>query len=132
MPLLDRVLALVALTGSENENEARNAAVLACRLIREHKLEIREPVPEPEVDIDAEVEEILREIKNRRSPRSSPPPPPSSSGGRARPEEPAYSVVFLRHALCCSCSRSLRGMAFQEKKNAMRYWHPHCWRLVYG
>ena len=37
---LDRLLALAA---SPNDHEARNAAMLACRLIRENKLVITEP-----------------------------------------------------------------------------------------
>lgn len=37
---LDRVRKLIALTASPNENEARNAAMLACKLIREHKLDV--------------------------------------------------------------------------------------------
>jgi Protein of unknown function (DUF2786) len=38
----ERVRKLVALAASSNENESRNAAVLACSLIREHKLSIGE------------------------------------------------------------------------------------------
>jgi hypothetical protein len=41
--VLERVLRLIALSGSPNENEGRNAAVLAARLIREHKLLIVAP-----------------------------------------------------------------------------------------
>lgn len=40
MNVLERVARLVALAASSNENEARNAAVEACRLIRDHKLAI--------------------------------------------------------------------------------------------
>lgn len=43
--LLDRVRALVALTSSASEDEARSAAVQACRLIRENALEISFPRP---------------------------------------------------------------------------------------
>lgn len=38
--MLDRVKKLIALTASSNENEARNAAYLACRLIREHGYDV--------------------------------------------------------------------------------------------
>ena len=44
-PIVQRVRKLVALSGSPNENEARTAAFLACRLIREHGLEVADPVP---------------------------------------------------------------------------------------
>ena len=40
--ILDRVNKLIALAASPNLHEARNAAVLAAKLIREHHLEIRE------------------------------------------------------------------------------------------
>jgi hypothetical protein len=36
--LIDRVMHLVRLAGSDNEHEARNAAVQACRMIRDAKL----------------------------------------------------------------------------------------------
>lgn len=38
--IVQRVRKLVALSGSPNENEARTAAFVACRLIREHGLHI--------------------------------------------------------------------------------------------
>ncbi|MGO8999657.1 MAG: DUF2786 domain-containing protein [Polyangiaceae bacterium] len=41
--ILDRVHKLLALAASPNANEARNAAYLAAKLIREHRLELREP-----------------------------------------------------------------------------------------
>ncbi len=41
--VLERVRKLIALTSSPNENEARNAAVLAVRLIREHHLVLSVP-----------------------------------------------------------------------------------------
>jgi len=50
--IVERVNKLIALASSPNANEARNAALLAARLIREHGLEVRErkgktPVPTP-------------------------------------------------------------------------------------
>lgn len=44
-PIVQRVRKLVALSGSANENEARTAAFLACRLIREHGLEVADQRP---------------------------------------------------------------------------------------
>jgi hypothetical protein len=41
---LDRINKLVALAGSSNENEARNAAVQACKLILQHKIVLSHPV----------------------------------------------------------------------------------------
>jgi hypothetical protein len=42
-PIVERVRKLIALTASPNEHEARAAAFLACRLIRENALDISEP-----------------------------------------------------------------------------------------
>jgi hypothetical protein len=42
--ILARVRTLVALASSSHEEEARSAAVIACRLILEHQLEITAPV----------------------------------------------------------------------------------------
>lgn len=47
--VLDRVTRLLALATSENENEARNAAVQACKLIRQHDLRLSLP-PHPMVN----------------------------------------------------------------------------------
>ncbi len=46
-PVLERVGHLLALSSSPNENEARNAAVLAVRLIREHRLVVSMPRATP-------------------------------------------------------------------------------------
>lgn len=40
MSILDRINKLVALAGSSNENEARNAAVQACKLMTQHKVKL--------------------------------------------------------------------------------------------
>jgi hypothetical protein len=43
--ITDRIEKLIALSGSENEHEARSAAYLACKLIREAGLRVVEPAP---------------------------------------------------------------------------------------
>jgi len=74
--VVERVRKLVALAASPNENEARNAAALACRLIREHGLELvdarpppRAPPPAAEPNFWAEhrakVERDMREAAER-------------------------------------------------------------------
>src|SRR5580704_1406133 len=47
LPVLQRVQHLIALSSSPNENEARNAAVLAVRLIRKHGLVVSAPARKP-------------------------------------------------------------------------------------
>lgn len=44
-PIVDRVRKLIALSASPNENEARSAAFMACRLIREHGLRVTDLAP---------------------------------------------------------------------------------------
>lgn len=43
MSAIERTRKLIALTGSANEHEAKNAAVQACKLIREHGFELVDP-----------------------------------------------------------------------------------------
>ena len=69
MKPIDRVRQLVRLAANAPEEEARNAAVQACRLIEEHGLVIgprpkpkpsAEPTPDPRSS--ASVTEIVREV----------------------------------------------------------------------
>jgi hypothetical protein len=50
--VLERVRRLVALSTSSNENESREAAVKACRLILEHKIELSFPASSTEHNTD--------------------------------------------------------------------------------
>jgi uncharacterized protein DUF2786 len=45
--VLERIQKLLALAASPNANEARNAAYLAAKLIREHGIELQEPPAPP-------------------------------------------------------------------------------------
>lgn len=56
---LERVAKLVALTSNPNENEARNAAMLACKAIREHQLRI--VTKEAAGSQGSELEQAMRE-----------------------------------------------------------------------
>lgn len=62
MSLLDRIQKLVALGTSSNEHEAGNAARQACRLIREHRIVLRERTNE-----DAREEQEARKAKARKA-----------------------------------------------------------------
>ena len=48
--VLDKIRKLVALTASPNENEARSAAFLACKLIRENQVQLNLSGPVPRID----------------------------------------------------------------------------------
>jgi hypothetical protein len=47
--VVERVRALIARTSSPHEEEARTAAMIACRLIREHRLDVVPPGPAPSI-----------------------------------------------------------------------------------
>jgi hypothetical protein len=47
--VVERVRALIARTSSPHEEEARTAAMIACRLIREHGLDVVPPGPTPSI-----------------------------------------------------------------------------------
>lgn len=50
MSNVDRIEKLIALSGSANEHEARSAAFLACKMIREGGFRVVVPAPEPSAD----------------------------------------------------------------------------------
>lgn len=60
MKVLERVRQLIELSASTSENEARNAALQACRLIREHELEV----------VPRTIEERPKREKRRPQPKS--------------------------------------------------------------
>lgn len=73
--ILDRIKALIARTASSSEEEARTSAVIACRLIREHKIELFDPSApdggggggEPLEDIVSSVWDFLEKTQKRRT-----------------------------------------------------------------
>lgn len=79
--VLDRVRRLVALASSSVEEEARTAAVTACRLIREHGLEISEVI--------AKAAEETREERRQADTTSPPNGPERWSSRRAERERRA-------------------------------------------
>lgn len=66
--ILERVRRLIRLAASAPENEARSAAVEACRLIETHKLSIQEPSAICEAgarqEASSRAEEIRRQVEN--------------------------------------------------------------------
>lgn len=92
--IIDRVEKLIALAGSNNENEARNAAYLAAKLIREHKLTFAE---EDSFEVFQRAFNERRQARRDPPARPAPPPPPTRTPppdedidwgtSRARPKE---------------------------------------------
>jgi hypothetical protein len=109
--VLEKARKLLALSGSENENEARNAAALCCKLMRDNNLQIvsaasakkaaERRAPQPSYD---PFEEALRwatstrntERSSRPEQRQKPPPPkrkPKLVGKRGRARRAGNCVV---------------------------------------
>jgi len=76
--VVDRVKKLLALAASPNAHEARNAAFLAAKLIREHGLELHEPAPPPRRASPAPRRSTPKETAVRT------PPPTRKTGGSKR------------------------------------------------
>ncbi len=72
MSRIDRIRKLIALAASENEHEARSAAYLACKMIRDDDVRLVEPAaPDPWAERARE-----QAWRSRREPAARPPPPP--------------------------------------------------------
>jgi hypothetical protein len=99
--VLDRVKKLLALAASPNEHEARTAAVLAAKLIREHGLELVDRRPAARKTPSA---------TRRATPTTEKRTRKSSGGGRTRAVADAPSRI--RSPLggdCCHCGRRYRA-----------------------
>ncbi len=87
--VLDRVQKLLALAASPNANEARNAAFLAAKLIREHGLQLvepatRRPSPIPRKTPPSRKQTPARKVSSKRGARAvtdAPKPITSPLGG---------------------------------------------------
>ncbi len=93
--VIDRLQKLLALTASPNMHEARNAALAAAKLIREHDLEIKE-------------REAPRRKTPRPTPRSTPRPRRPSSKKNARVEIPPIIESPLGGD-CAVCGKRYRA-----------------------
>lgn len=104
-PIVQRVRKLIALAGSSNENEGRTAAFLACRLIREHGLDVGPPAGGARRD---------DRWSDRRDDRWSERPderwderPPERPRGRVT-KGPYVRARHLRgEPLCCECGEPI-------------------------
>jgi len=104
--VLERIQQLLALSTSPNEHEARNAALLAARLIREHKVQLALPARSP-------TPRETRRTTPREAPRKSTPKQAarrSSSGGRrARVSDPPERIESPLGGDCLACGGRYRA-----------------------
>lgn len=138
--VLKTVEALIALAvGTSNENEARNAAMQACKLIHEHKLLARRPpaqgfyAPPEEGEwavqtFDDLMNEVFGNRPRRQEPRAEPPPQPVvQPPAYTPPKDPdAKLIPVMEPAFCAKCGqRILRGkFAYWSRR---QLYHQDCW-----
>ncbi len=122
--VLDRVKKLLALAASPNAHEARNAAFLAAKLIRDHGIELFEPTLPPR---------RASPVPRKSSPKETavrPSPPPRKTGGskrgvRAVKEVPARIESPLGGD-CVVCGKRYRAGSEIFWLDAEGGFHPAC------
>lgn len=109
---------LLALAASPNEHEARNAALLAAKLIREHGLDLVDRRPPPKKTPSAAARRSTPHDKRTRK---------SSGGGRTRavPDAPV-KIASPLGGDCFHCGRRYRAgtdIYWSDSRGGM---HPDC------
>ena len=116
--VLDRVKKLLALAASPNEHEARTAALLAAKLIREHGLELVDRRPAARKTPAA---------TRRATPATERRARKSSGGGRTRAVVDVPSrIVSPLGGDCCHCGRRYRAGADIYWFDSRGGMHPEC------
>lgn len=107
MSSIERIEKLIALSGSANEHEARSAAYLACKLIREGEYRVVAPAPAPWVD-------HFPAPAWWASSGPAAPPPPRRPAPDLRPRRHVPSEIgsARRSGLCAVC-----GEAFEQQSD---------------
>lgn len=105
MSSIDRITKLIALSGSANEHEARSAAFLACKLIREGDYRVVASTPDPWTD------HFQASAWTTASPRWAERPAPRRPAPDTRPRRRVESEIksARRSGRCAVC-----GEAFEE------------------
>ena len=98
--MIEKIEKLIALSGSANEHEARSAAFLACKLIREGGYRVVEATGRASAAVDP-WEELFRAARPARRPAAPRPPPPDT---RPRRQVPTEIRSARRSGRCAVCS----------------------------
>ena len=99
--MIDKIEKLIALSGSANEHEARSAAFLACKLIREGGYRVVEATARGSAAADP-WEELFRAARPARRPAPRRPPPDT----RPRRQVPTEIRAARRSGRCAVCSEA--------------------------
>lgn len=97
--MIEKIEKLIALSGSANEHEARSAAFLACKLIREGGYRVVEATTRAEAGADP-WEELFRAARPARRPAARRPAPDT----RPRRQVPTEIGSARRSGRCAVCS----------------------------
>jgi Protein of unknown function (DUF2786) len=120
--VLDRVRKLLALAASSNAHEARNAAYLAAKLIREHGLELHEPATPRRV---TPTPRRTPGATRRTTPSAQRRTPGSKRGVRAVPDAPV-PIESPLGGDCVVCGRRYRAGSEILWSQADGGIHPAC------
>jgi hypothetical protein len=122
--VLDRVRKLLALAASPNAHEARNAAFLAAKLIREHGLELREPAASPRRATPSARRPTPAEarVKTPSPKRKS----PTSKGGVHAMRDAPSRIVSPLGGECIVCGKRYRAGSDVWWLDAEGGMHPGC------
>jgi hypothetical protein len=117
--VLETIENLLALAGSANENEARNAAVLAVKLIRRHRLVISFPARSDHAFRGRARSEPEVEVPHRPTTRKpSPAPRRTRSSKKTKPApDPPEKIVAPLGGECVHCKT-------RYPRDAPIYWFP--------
>lgn len=133
--VLQRVKSLIALAlGDANENESRNAALQACKLIDKYQLL---KAPTPAQDMHALFETLFGDMERQRSERPPYRPPPEHhvAGGSPRPRMPpdphVRSVLLGMKVLCSECKTVIEPPKLVMISRG-RVYHRTCYRSATG
>ncbi len=121
--VVERVRKLLALAASGNMHEARNAAYLAAKLIREHGLELREPAAPRRTTPSGSGRKTPPQT---RRPSPSPKRTPTSKRGVRAVADPPAAIESPLGGDCVVCGKRYRAgseILWSESDGGM---HPSC------
>lgn len=142
MSVLDRVQRLIALASSSNENEARNAAYIAVKLIRENNLIISEPGGSRPRKARPNPFEGLSDFEDIFYPEPKPRHPPPRKERRVDGRTAVYDQEGQTwwesppssYGTCPFCKKPYEAKDTVVTKKGEKTYHKRCWerRFVFG
>jgi len=116
---LEKVLRLIALSASPSEEEARTSAVLACRLIQQHKLLVVLPNGANGTNgFHSPYPRSGSAWSPPPAPSPRPPPRPAPAPKRSKPRNPKPRLIVLNYrGVCSTCKQYIT-------RGSRAWWRP--------